>query len=287
MISIATNQASTTNSARNAVRSKKSADLGEISEKKVDLQDCYIMKKTRLIRVKTPEEVKFLESQFEKDPEWTRKTVQYWKEVLNLGTTQIYKWGFDKKLSVERRMKKLLKKNKSKTKPRGRKGVKRSRKSCNSKNTQKPKQMKVEESSGLGDALLPKLAVSRIDYNLEVARLISEETIYADSGDNWRSDTSDQKYRQKEQSKSLDMKFWVESQRTVKDSQESPKANSNAGASTLQDSWLDEIWDESFDADQYLSSTSDMFQETPFLMESDFMRSDPPLVQTASIPKLW
>ena len=53
-------------------------------------------------RAKTYEEVKFLEEMYEKDPTWSRKTVQIWKQALNLKTNQIYKWGYDrKKLSKE------------------------------------------------------------------------------------------------------------------------------------------------------------------------------------------
>ncbi|CAI2365226.1 unnamed protein product [Moneuplotes crassus] len=272
------------NGAKKANESENSSGALKISEKNVSLQDCYIMKKTRLIRVKTPEEVKFLESQFAKDPEWTRKTVQYCKEVLNLGTTQIYKWGFDKKLSLERRMKKLLKKN-NKNKPRRRKGVKRSRKSCNSKNPLRTKQRKIEEADGLEDPCLPKLAVSRIDYNLEVARLISDITIYENSDKICRPGISDKIVKKKEQSNSLATNTTMGCEKTQVTTQASHKASSNGGASNLPDSWLDKIWDESFDADQYLSSTSDIFQETPFLMESDFVKKSPQLMKTASIPK--
>ena len=60
------------------------------------LSDRYELNKSRFVRNKTPEEIKFLEDVFIRDPKWSRKTVQYCKERLNLGTTQIYKWGFDK-----------------------------------------------------------------------------------------------------------------------------------------------------------------------------------------------
>lgn len=61
------------------------------------LSDRYVINKSRFIRNKTDAEVSFLESQFVQDPSWGRSTVQYCKDHLNLGTTQIYKWGFDKK----------------------------------------------------------------------------------------------------------------------------------------------------------------------------------------------
>jgi len=55
--------------------------------------------KARKVRIKTDRENSFLEAQFLSDPSWNRKTVQYWKKNLNLKTHQIYKWGFDKKIS--------------------------------------------------------------------------------------------------------------------------------------------------------------------------------------------
>ena len=61
-----------------------------------------LLNKTRLIRVKTKEEIAFLEAEFKKDPLWSRKTVQICKEKLNLETAQIYKWGFDKKNIIKK-----------------------------------------------------------------------------------------------------------------------------------------------------------------------------------------
>ncbi|CAI2369453.1 unnamed protein product [Moneuplotes crassus] len=247
----------------------------QISEKKVALQDCYIMKKTRLIRVKTPEEVKFLESQFEKDPEWSRKTVQYCKEVLNLGTTQIYKWGFDKKLSAERRKKKLLKLNKSKNRPRKRKD-----------DTKKPmlKCPRISEAGELSSNMSSGLAVSRIDYNLEVEKLVSEQTDYDMFCDNRRSDGSDNSNR-KELQHILSTRLPAQKEKRAEKLQLIQKSSTNTGTSTVRDTWLDEIWDESFDADQYLSSSSDLYKEAPFLMEPDFEKKELPLMKTVSIPK--
>lgn len=59
-------------------------------------------KKYKPIRPKTEEEIDFLEQQFEKDPTWNRKTVQICKKALNLRTDQIYKWGYDKKLRLNK-----------------------------------------------------------------------------------------------------------------------------------------------------------------------------------------
>ena len=57
----------------------------------------------RKLRLKTPEELKFLEEQFLLDPSWSRQTVQICKKALNLKTNKIYKWGFDRKLLNKKR----------------------------------------------------------------------------------------------------------------------------------------------------------------------------------------
>lgn len=62
----------------------------------------FVQQKSRRIRIKTNEEIEFLEEQFLKDPKWTRKTVQHCKKFLKLRTHQIYKWGFDKKRGLKR-----------------------------------------------------------------------------------------------------------------------------------------------------------------------------------------
>ncbi len=62
----------------------------------------FVQQKSRRIRIKTNEEIEFLEEQFQKDPKWTRKTVQHCKKFLKLRTHQIYKWGFDKKRGIQR-----------------------------------------------------------------------------------------------------------------------------------------------------------------------------------------
>lgn len=91
-----------------AAEAVKTPETGSEASSKafsLNLSEFYVIKKTRLIRVKTKEEIDFLEQQFVKDPDWTRKTVQFCKKNLNLETAQIYKWGFDKKM--------ILKKNSS------------------------------------------------------------------------------------------------------------------------------------------------------------------------------
>ena len=62
-----------------------------------EITENYMLVRTRLIRVKTQSEIRFLEDQFERDPTWSRETVQNCRNALNLKTQQIYKWGFDKK----------------------------------------------------------------------------------------------------------------------------------------------------------------------------------------------
>lgn len=68
---------------------------------KIEAGAC-VQQKSRMIRIKTSEEIEFLEEQFQKDPAWSRKTVQYCKKFLKLRTHQIYKWGFDKKKNLKR-----------------------------------------------------------------------------------------------------------------------------------------------------------------------------------------
>ena len=42
-----------------------------------------------------------LNKAFNKDPSWSRETVQYLKNHLDLKTSQIYKWGYDRKKNSE------------------------------------------------------------------------------------------------------------------------------------------------------------------------------------------
>ena len=72
----------------------------------------YNFSEFKAIRAKTEEEVAFLEYQFGLDPTWNRKTVQIWKQALALHTSQIYKWGYDRKrlLAKNRRRQNLLSK---------------------------------------------------------------------------------------------------------------------------------------------------------------------------------
>lgn len=71
---------------------------------------------------KTKEEVSILETYFKSDPEWTRKTVKVLKGMLTrLTVDQIYKWGYDRKLLIEKnderkRAKKEIDKNAEKLK---------------------------------------------------------------------------------------------------------------------------------------------------------------------------
>lgn len=144
------------------------------SIKNLNVSDCYKIKNTRLIRQKTEEEVAFLETQFEKDPTWSRATVQYCKNILNLGTTQIYKWGFDKKLSLERKAKKLLRQKQNPQK-------RRRRRKANPKPRNTLKDLFLAEGD-LEDSRM-KMYLGKIDYNKEVSELINLVDIqnYSDS----------------------------------------------------------------------------------------------------------
>ena len=59
----------------------------------------------KAMRAKTEDEIKFLEEQFAIDPTWSRKTVQIWKKALGMRTDQVYKWGYDRKQTIERKFK--------------------------------------------------------------------------------------------------------------------------------------------------------------------------------------
>jgi len=48
-------------------------------------------------RWKTLNEREVLECYFELDPEWTRKTIVYIKDLVQLSEKQIYKWGYEKR----------------------------------------------------------------------------------------------------------------------------------------------------------------------------------------------
>lgn len=55
------------------------------------------------LKAKTEDEIKFLNEQFEKDPTWSRKTVQLCKKALNMRTDQVYKWGYDRKQALKKK----------------------------------------------------------------------------------------------------------------------------------------------------------------------------------------
>ena len=55
-------------------------------------------------RKKSQREVALLEAYFEQDPEWSRKTVKELKPLLNLTVDQIYKWGYDRKHLIEKKV---------------------------------------------------------------------------------------------------------------------------------------------------------------------------------------
>jgi hypothetical protein len=60
----------------------------------------YCSKKSRqstLKRWKTYNEKEILESFFQLDQDWNRKTILYVKDLVNLTEEQIYKWGYEKK----------------------------------------------------------------------------------------------------------------------------------------------------------------------------------------------
>lgn len=114
-------------------KSKRDSDMIDnlmLITRSVKGDDLQNIQQVKAIRMKTPEEVEFLEKQFELDPTWNRKTVQYCKKTLNLRTDQVYKWGFDKKLLLAKKQKESRGKRGRKNKPTVNKLVKRDIKSC-------------------------------------------------------------------------------------------------------------------------------------------------------------
>ena len=74
----------------------------EIKTQETISEDFKISSEKEKLRRKNPKEIAFLEEQFAKDPSWSRKTVQLCKRKLKLRTDQVYKWGFDKKVALNK-----------------------------------------------------------------------------------------------------------------------------------------------------------------------------------------
>ena len=259
---------------------KTSSNTTSSSNKSISLDECYVMKKTRLIRQKTPEEVKFLEEQFSKDPSWSRKTVQYWKDVLNLGTTQIYKWGFDKKLSLERKEKQRYPK-----KDRNLRKIKNKLKRKKSTKGKRRSKKAPEGMRGRNKKQISKPLVCQIDYNKEVNELMALYNNQCKSEDERMSDDSDQNdKKENRQSKQQDWKG-LSCSNSINTYEDPRPEEQRKNSSSVPNSWLDELWDESFDPCQYLSSSSDLVQDPLSLMNSEYIHEDLPMSRLSSINK--
>lgn len=241
------------------------------SSKSINLSDCYVMKKTRLIRQKTKEEVEFLEEQFDLDPSWSRKTVQYCKEVLNLGTTQIYKWGFDKKLALERKQKKLSKR-------RGRKNAqsKKTRSTKNKNNRRRAgakKASKASKNGRLSEVVKPQ--ISQLDYNKEVSELVALYNSQCKSDNERMSDASGHNHKKEFDPQIKPQIEVAEEYNSHSKTHDSPSGEDlRDNLTSMPNTWLDELWDESFDPCQYLGSSSDILQDSIFLTDSDYRKLD-------------
>ena len=65
---------------------------------KIDNEQNDVSKNVNIAkRWKTLNEREVLECYFELDPEWTRKTIEYIKDLVQLSEKQIYKWGYEKR----------------------------------------------------------------------------------------------------------------------------------------------------------------------------------------------
>lgn len=73
----------------------------------LELYDDFTISNMKLNHQKTRFEKEFLETQFSKDPSWSRKTVQLCKTTLNMKTHQVYKWGYDRKKTLEKQQNSL------------------------------------------------------------------------------------------------------------------------------------------------------------------------------------
>ena len=51
---------------------------------------------------KSNDQVKLLEQEFEKNPNWTKAQMKSLAQKLNLKLGQIYKWNWDRKMSLEK-----------------------------------------------------------------------------------------------------------------------------------------------------------------------------------------
>lgn len=78
----------------NSLSSKQ--ELSLYNSNKLRDEALNVLPEAKHFRKKTKKEIAFLSEQFEKDPDWSRKTVKICKKALNLSTDQIYKWGYDK-----------------------------------------------------------------------------------------------------------------------------------------------------------------------------------------------
>ncbi|CAI2375278.1 unnamed protein product [Moneuplotes crassus] len=212
------------------------------------LSDRYAMNKSRFIRSKTESEVLFLEQQFMQDPSWSRKTVQFCKDYLNLGTTQIYKWGFDKK-KLFKKYSRIIVKLSNNAKPGSEEyfgaffsylrmlNQKKSRKFRKGKNKIKVAEEKeiqpllcADQKEELGLLNLDK----PIDYEHEVDEVLKLVDDQANNCNKRRSD------RTHNCSRSNDQMSVVKG---------IPSESNNH--------WLDELWREEFNASSYVSSSSD------------------------------
>ncbi|CAI2375080.1 unnamed protein product [Moneuplotes crassus] len=228
------------------------------------LSDRYVINKSRFIRNKTEAEIHFLEDQFTQDPSWSRKTVQFCKDHLDLGTTQIYKWGFDKK-KLLKKYSRTVSRLSNNAKPGDKEYFKAFfsyLKLLNQKKSKKFRQQKkIQESSKTEDRSEP-MRISQpksdtkviglekpIDYNTEVGEILKLVAHQEDIGINRSSDLKDNF------SRSLDQK----------------SAKQDSSSSDNHSSWLDELWREEFNANTYISNSSDFITVTsPF--ENDQVR---------------
>ena len=128
-----------------------------------------------------------------------------------------------------------------------------------------------------------KISVRKIDYNNEVSQILDLFNTQQKIDWNWRPDASDSISKKETQTKIQNFSEVSENNQALSSTKERTKADIKEDASFLSNTWLDDLWDESFDALHYLSSCSEIMQD--FEIDSELERKDFSTVKLNSLSK--
>ena len=128
-----------------------------------------------------------------------------------------------------------------------------------------------------------KISVKKIDYNNEVSQILDLFNTQQKIDWNWRSDASDSISKKETQTKIQHFSEVSENNQALSSTKERRKTDIKEDASFLPNTWLDDLWDESFDAFHYLSSCSEIMQD--FFIDSELERKDFSTVKLNSLSK--